>query len=189
MLDELGRQGENAGDEVLRRGSPHDLLLAGCSETEEPKSTTPAPAIPAIRVVDMAGLRAELDRLQGKPVLVNFWAMWCPPCVDELPDLHDIAKEFRENGGEVLAVSRDLLQGGDVDEIKARIPGFLQKRGVSLPVLVFDDPDPFALQRSLEVDGRLPETLAIDVHGNVAKKHLGRATRAQFEALAKAARR
>jgi len=161
-------------------------LLLGCGDSA---SVAPLTSPPEIRVVDFAGLEAELESHRGKPLLVNFWAMWCAPCVAELPDLVAVAREFRQHGGVVLAVSRDLLQGGSLGDVQRKLPGFLTRNGIDLPVLLYDDPDPFALQRNLGLDGRIPETLAIDAAGAVVDRHLGRATREQLEQLATAASR
>jgi len=79
------------------------LYLAAITATAEP--LTP---------LDAAGLRAELDALQGRVVLVNFWATWCRSCLEEIPALMELETELRENGFSLVAVSLDDPDSGDL---------------------------------------------------------------------------
>ena len=54
--------------------------------------------------------RAILEHHRGKVVMVNIWATWCKPCLDELPALNDLQKNYGASGLEVLAVSRSHFQ-------------------------------------------------------------------------------
>ena len=76
---------------------------AGACASLQPEVITDR-AAPAFDLKDVAGKRTRLAALRGKPVLVNFWATWCPPCKDELPALLDFAAEAEAR---VLAVSLD----------------------------------------------------------------------------------
>ena len=72
----------------------------------------------------------RLDSLQGQPVLVNFWATWCPPCVAELPALDNAAKQL---GDDVTLLLISVDRGGR----KKALP-FLQDRGITRPLIGFD---------------------------------------------------
>jgi peroxiredoxin len=102
----------------------------------------------------------QLSQFRGKPVLLNFWATWCPPCVQEVPDLVALQRQM---GGKItiLAVSMDV----DEDAYKA----FTQKR---MPgILTVRDPD----HRSSALFGTFayPESFLIDKDGKIQRKFIG----------------
>lgn len=70
-----------------------------------------APDLPAqdITQIDADGLAGELESMKGRVVLVNFWATWCRPCLEEIPDLMKLESELDEQGFELVAVSLDEL--------------------------------------------------------------------------------
>lgn len=69
----------------------------------------------------------DLAELRGRPVLLNFWASWCPPCVVEMPSLELLATRFEADGLEVLAIN--------FRETDATVRRFLEQTALSLPVL------------------------------------------------------
>ena len=62
---------------------------------------------PDFELADATGKKVSLRSLRGRPVLLNFWATWCPPCVDEVPSLEDLAKRLEKSDAVLLAVSVD----------------------------------------------------------------------------------
>jgi thiol-disulfide isomerase/thioredoxin len=107
--------------------------------------------------LSMAGLR-------GQPLLINFWATWCPPCVQELPLLSRFYTENKANGWQVvgLAVDRD-------DAVRR----FLGRAPVSFPVGMAGMTTGVELMRPLgNAKGELPFTVVLDANGQL----LGRAT-------------
>ena len=108
---------------------------------------------PDFELADVAGKRWSLHALRGRPVLVSFWAAWCPPCVEEMPSLETLARRLGDRAT-VLAVSVD----DSWDAIRGFFPG-----GTPLTVLL----DP-----SREVPARFgtsqfPESFLIDPKGHV----------------------
>jgi len=73
----------------------------------------------------------DSSALQGKVVLVNFWATWCPPCRKELPSLAKLQESYRSKGLVVVGVSMD--EGG-----RTMVGKFLEKQGVTYPVIIGD---------------------------------------------------
>jgi thiol-disulfide isomerase/thioredoxin len=68
--------------------------------------------------------------------LVNFWASWCTPCVNELPAFERIGKEYEKSPVKVLLVSLDFPR-----QIESRLIPFIEKNGISSEVVVLNDPD------------------------------------------------
>jgi peroxiredoxin len=111
--------------------------------------------------IDLAGKPAHLSDYRGKVVVLNFWATWCPPCVDEMPSLVQMQQKMKSKGVEVLAVSVDADQGA--------YQKFLKDHNIDL--LTVRDPD----QKSNNLYGtfRFPETYIIDRRGILRRKFIG----------------
>ena len=86
---------------------------------------------PGFTLEDLEGNKVSLEDYRGKIVLLNFWATWCPPCREEMPDLDKIYKEQKDNDFVVLAVN-----GG---EAKEDVKKFIDDNGYSFPVLLDTD--------------------------------------------------
>jgi thiol-disulfide isomerase/thioredoxin len=101
-------------------------------------------------ILDKDGNPVSLSAFLGMPVLINFWATWCPPCVAELPALDRAAKKL---AGEVQILLISVDRGGG----KKALP-FLRDRGISRPHFAFDSNS--ALSREMGVRG-LPTSFLI----------------------------
>ncbi len=113
---------------------------------------------------DADGRSQPLSQWRGRPLVVNFWATWCPPCVEEMPDLQRIRDEYRDRGVEVIGIGIDNA---------AKVAAFRDKLGLTLPLLVagVGGSD---LNRALgNAGGALPYTVLIGVDGRVRERHLG----------------
>ena len=88
--------------------------------------------------------------------IINFWATWCTPCVEEIPDFVRIHDHFRESKVKVLLVSLDLP-----GQIESRVIPFLKKNNVSAEVLILDDPDSNRWIEKVDTNwsGSIPATL------------------------------
>jgi thiol-disulfide isomerase/thioredoxin len=132
-----------------------------------------AAALPGTAMLDLHGATRTLDEWRGQPVLVNFWATWCPPCLKEIPLLVSLQEEFRDDGLAIVGVAVD-------EELAVR--QFVAERELNFPVLLAEESgmgaaaalgaDVFALPISAAVDragrvvfvrtGELTETMARD---------------------------
>jgi thiol-disulfide isomerase/thioredoxin len=137
-----------------------------------------------IEIVRFAGLDARLAELRGEGMLLNFWAIWCAPCVAELPDLVEVAHAYRERGGRVVGISYDLMvPGPDPATIESTMRSFLQRRELDFPVLIYDEDDEDAINERFDLPGGLPITLAIDRHGQIVDRQDGQAGKERFDEM------
>jgi len=144
--------------------------------------------VPAPVVVDLEGLDAALDAAldaEGRRgLLVNFWATWCAPCVAEMPELVEVAREWRAQGGDVVAVSYDLMvPGAERGSVAGEVAEFLERKGFDLEVLVFDGADYDAINERFGLPGNIPATLALDADGTIVDREEGKAGRERFEEM------
>ena len=95
-------------------------------------------------LADEDGAVFTLDNLRGRPLLINFWASWCAPCIAEMPSLQEAAEQLHPDGIDVLLISLD--RGG----VKKALP-VLRAHGVTTPRLGFDPKA--ALSREMGVSG------------------------------------
>lgn len=118
-----------------------------------------------------------LARLRGRPLVVNFWATWCPPCVKEMPELDRFHRAFAARGWQVLGLAIDRAE--PVREFLARQPvGF----AIALAGL-----EGSAIGRELgNTTGALPFTAVIDAAGRIRQRKLGETSFAELSGWASA---
>jgi cytochrome c biogenesis protein CcmG, thiol:disulfide interchange protein DsbE len=108
-----------------------------------------------------AGRPAHLSDLRGHVVVLNFWATWCPPCVDETASLNELQRDIQPRGGTVLGVS--------VDEDENAYENFRARYNLSFPT--FRDP---SRKIPLEYGTTMfPDTYIIDRDGRIDRKIVG----------------
>ncbi|MCY7307708.1 MAG: TlpA family protein disulfide reductase [Rhodoferax sp.] len=113
----------------------------------------------------LSGPPTQLRDFAGKPLLLNFWATWCPPCIEEFPLLDDFYRKNRSNGWQVLGLA--------VDQVKA-VETFLQRNGVSFPIAMAGLAG-IDLSRTLgNLSGGLPFTIVFGASGEVLQRRIGR---------------
>jgi len=102
-----------------------------------------------------------LNQLRGHVVVLNFWATWCPPCVDEMPSLVQMQQKMRDKGISVLAVS--------IDDDAGAYHKFLKDYRVDLLTVRDDHKQSSRLYGTF----KYPETYIIDRNGIVRRKFIG----------------
>ena len=146
------------------------LLLSIRGLRERPfRSGEPAPAL---EFTDLEGRTVSLASLEGRVVVLNYWATWCAPCLTELPSLDRLHRALSGDGLVVLAVS--------VDEVGTDVASFVRERGFAFRVL--RDRGGAEAARALGVDG-YPTTFVIDRAFRLRERYLGIAEWDRPEAL------
>ena len=106
------------------------LLAAGSALAAEPP-------LPDVTLPDQYGNVHHLSDYRGKIVFLNFWATWCPPCIEEMPEFEELYRELGENREDVVILgvaAPDPANENEMDE--AGITAFLERQGITYPVLM-----------------------------------------------------
>ncbi|MEW6164752.1 MAG: TlpA disulfide reductase family protein [Pseudomonadota bacterium] len=138
-----------------------------------------ADALFAATLPGMAGRPVALAGYRGQPLIVNFWARWCGPCRDEIPELRAVAQARRADGLTVLGIG--------LEDDQPNVRDFIKAYEMDYPVL-FGRAGGIELMKALgNARAGLPFTLALDRRGKVVLHKLGKVSRAELEAAATAA--
>jgi thiosulfate/3-mercaptopyruvate sulfurtransferase len=95
-----------------------------------PATASKLPAAPALSITDINGAAVRTADYQGKVVLVNFWAAWCVPCADEIPQFIALQKKYQDQGLQVIGIS--------VEDDLGELRDFCHKHRVNYPVVPSD---------------------------------------------------
>lgn len=135
-----------------------------------------ADALFAAALTGTDGRPAALAEYRGKPLLVNFWARWCPPCRSEMPELAALQAEYGAQGLTVLGIA--------IDDDAAAVREFLAAYDIGYPVALGRDTGIGLMQSLGNASAGLPFTLAIDREGGVRLRKLGAFGRDDFHGIA-----
>lgn len=128
-----------------------------------------------LEFVTPEGVTLAMSSLRGKPLLLNFWASWCTPCVEELPLLSSFFKENSPNGWQVIGFAVDQL-----DPVKR----FLARSPVTFPV-VMAGISGIEISKSLgNLIGGLPFTAVLGSDGQLVQRKMGKVTPDELRAWA-----
>jgi peroxiredoxin len=148
-----------AGLLLLKAGGPADEVpLVDAS----PHGSVPQVA-PTFSLPDREGTTHGLEQFVGRPVLLNFWATWCPPCLDEMPALQKMITALADTDLVVVAISLD--ENWDV------VAPVLQQTGFGSGVLLLLDPDRAVAEQFGTF--KVPETYLIDRQGTILHRYQG----------------
>ncbi|MHB1652035.1 MAG: TlpA family protein disulfide reductase [Desulfitobacteriaceae bacterium] len=152
------------------------FLITGCASntSEAAKGTVQGPVVglsignlaPDFSISMMDGKTLKLSELRGKPVFLNFWATWCPPCKQEMPDIEKVSKDNYPV----------QIIGANVKEAPMAVGSFLIQKGYTFPV-GFDLKGDIA---NLYMATGIPTSYAIDAKGIIRYVQTGPLTYAQL---------
>jgi len=131
-------------------------------------------AQPNFLLKDMAGVQHQLSHYKGKWVLVNYWATWCPPCLEEVPDLVNLYDQHRQKDLIVLGVVFDYK---DVNEVKAYVDDML----MTYPIVLGDD----SVVEQIGTAEVMPTTFIYNPKGKLVKVKRGIVTKQYVDSLMK----
>ena len=118
--------------------------------------------IPDFVLYDLKLNKIEASEFKGKPIILNFWATWCPPCREEMPSIESFYKKNKEKGIEVVAVSVD-------QDSKEKVAEFIKNKGYSFPIYY----DYGAILSRTFFIRSIPTTYFIDRNGIIIDKKIG----------------
>jgi len=118
-------------------------------------------AAPSFVLPDLSGKAVRMEDLRGKVVLLNLWATWCPPCVEEMPTLEALSKKMTGRDFVLLAISED--------EQPKNVGPWVEQRGLTFPILLDERGQ---IGADLGITG-YPETFIIDRGGRIVHHHVG----------------
>ncbi len=117
----------------------------------------------SLALSDMSNIPHSLSEYRGKPLLINFWASWCRPCVKEMPALQRLQDAFNKDQFQVIAIN--------ISENQASINNFLSQQETELTMDILIDETGTALGSKL-IDV-MPSSFVVDAEGNVLEKIVG----------------
>ncbi|TET67520.1 MAG: redoxin domain-containing protein [Dehalococcoidia bacterium] len=136
------------------------LVMAGCSPSSA-QGVEVGNLAPDFQLQNLDGQTVSLGNLQGKPVLINFWATWCPPCRSEMPYIQEVYEEWVNRGLVVLALN--------IGESSSKVEEFMQNHNLSFIVLLDTKQD---IAQRYNITG-IPTTFFIDKDGIIQDKIIG----------------
>lgn len=123
---------------------------------------------------DQRGQPQALSQWRGRVVVLNFWASWCAPCREEMPDFVALRTQHRSRGIEFVGIAVDN---------SARVAQFLQRQPVNYPILIGEGAAHNLARQLGNPSGALPYTIVLDRDGSIVFAQLGRVPRAKLEAV------
>lgn len=152
------------------------LLLPTSALADDGPTSAP---IYAAGFADLDGQAVTLSRLQGKVAVVNFWATWCGPCRQEIPDLLSVNAKYGKEGVEFIGIA--------VEDNAERINDFVRAHGIDYPVVMGKEKGVELLQALGNRAAGLPYTLVLDAQGGIVAAKRGRMDAERLEKALRAA--
>lgn len=135
------------------------FLMAGCSTGGTFKESFGQ--APPFKLPSIDGQEKTLEEFKGKPILLHFWATWCPPCREEMPVFQKLYNELNTSGLVIIGIN--------VGESPEIVKNFVRETGVTFPILLDERGE---IANMYKVRG-LPTTFWIDPAGKIADVTLG----------------
>jgi len=148
---------------IMKKIVTYLLLVVFISCKNEPKSETNTIAkknpTSKVEIIDYKGLEQLLNKKDGKTYIVNFWATWCKPCVEELPSFEKLYKNYKNQNVELILVSLDFPK-----QLEKRVIPFIKKHDLKGKTVLMADPDQntWIPKVSPEWSGAIPATIIYD---------------------------
>ncbi len=156
----------------------HKALNAHRTPMQRPSSMTDMLLIglprPEFKMKDMDGRLRKISEWDGKIIVLNFWASWCPPCRNELPGFIELQKKYADQGLQFIGIAVDIPEN---------VRQFMQQIPLNFPTLV-DEVEAMKIAGIYgNTLGALPYTVIIDRSGKIVFTHTGELKQSQAEKL------
>lgn len=117
-----------------------------------------------VKVLTFKQLQKKLKKEKSEILVVNFWATWCKPCVEELPDFEKFQAEYKDKNVKVLLVSLDFAT-----DLETNVKPFLKSKGFKTEVCLLNETDPNTWIDKIEPkwSGAMPATLVYKNHQKI----------------------
>ena len=165
LLGAMGCSGQGGPANDVQEDSAIESDASDDAANDEPESSDAS----GVALIDLDGNSIALSDFKGEIVVLNFWASWCPPCRQEMPDLNELDQLFKESG-EAVFISVNLTDGQRETEAQAR--QYMEDNGFGFTVLI-DDRGLLASQFNITA---IPQTFVLDRDGNISGTILGATT-------------
>ncbi len=129
---------------------------------------------PEFAALDLAGEMRNIKEWDGKIILLNFWATWCPPCKKEIPDFIALQKEYGDQGFQIIGIAID-----DEDAVRE----YMKEVGMNYPSLVVQDEGVMLAKRYGNGIGALPYTVIINRDGEISDTIMGELSKIRAKEL------
>ncbi|MGA7105376.1 MAG: TlpA disulfide reductase family protein [Candidatus Deferrimicrobiaceae bacterium] len=125
---------------------------------------------PAFSLRDVSGNVVDSSHFLGKPTAINFFATWCPPCLEEIPGFVDVYNKYKNRGFELVGISLDT-------DTRENLPAFVITHRIEYRILLGD----LATTRAYGGVSSLPTTIIIGKDGRIRNVHVGYLDRDTFD--------
>ena len=129
---------------------------------------------PEFAAMDLDGQRRNIKEWDGKVILLNFWATWCPPCLKEIPDFIELQKDYGEQGFQIIGIAVDDEQA--VREYATEI-------GMNYPTMAVQSEGVGLARRYGNHAGALPYTVIINRNGEISNTIMGELSKTRAKEL------
>lgn len=159
---------------VIALGASYLAITQGLNAGDNGQGISSAPVF-AASFKDLEGKPQPLMQWRGRVLVLNFWAPWCLPCREEIPDFIKLQEKYRDRGLVFIGVALDD---------KSTVRSFAAEMGINYPILLGETAAPDVAGKIGNVEGGIPFTVVIDRGGKIVASKLGRLDLTRLEEIA-----
>lgn len=159
---------------VLFNNWQYERKLAATKQSANGNGVAVSPVRPLFKLKDLDGKVRDVKEWDGKVLMINFWATWCPPCRKEIPAFVELQEKYEAKGFKILGIALDEKQA---------VIDFTDPMGINYPILMADQDGPVLSKAYGNRLGVLPYTVIVDRQGNIIHRLKSELSFKQAESL------